>query len=64
MQLQIAMNIFYDLIRQCLHYLRNAHCRNTLLICRQMIIVAKHFHIFLIIIINTFFGKCQLRNLV
>ena len=37
MQLQIATNIFYDLIAQFLHYLRNAHDRSTLLICRQMI---------------------------
>ena len=37
MQLQIAMNIMYDLMMQCLHCLRNVHDRITLLICRQMI---------------------------
>ena len=35
LQLQIAMNIFYGLMMQYLHYLRNAHDRITLLICRR-----------------------------
>ena len=29
--------LFYDLMMQCLHCLRNAHARITVLICRQMI---------------------------
>ena len=37
MQLQIAMNMFYDLMMQCLQCLRNVHVRIALLICRQMI---------------------------
>ena len=37
MQQQIAMNILYDLMMQCLHYLRNVYDRITLLIYRQMI---------------------------
>ena len=36
-ELQIAMNIFYILMMQCLHCLRNVHDRITLLICRQII---------------------------
>ena len=32
MQLQIAMNIFCDLVLKCLYYLRNAHNHITLLI--------------------------------
>ena len=31
MQLQIAMNIFHDLMMQCQHCFRNAHDRITLL---------------------------------
>ena len=37
MPLQIAMNIFYDLMMQCLHCLRNIHDRIILVIGRQMI---------------------------
>ena len=37
MQLQIAMNILYDMMMQCLHCLRYAHHRTTPLICRWMI---------------------------
>ena len=37
MQLQIAMNILYDLMMQYLHCWRNVHDRITLLIWRQMI---------------------------
>ena len=37
MQLQIAMNILYDMMMQCLHCLRNVHDRTTPLICRRMI---------------------------
>ena len=48
MQLQIAMNIFYDLMMQCQYGLPNAHDRNTLLIFRRCL-DAKRFHIFLII---------------
>ena len=36
-QLQVAMNVLYDLMMQCLHCLRNVHDRTTLFICRQMI---------------------------
>ena len=37
MQLQVAINIFYDLMMQCLHCLRNVHDRITPIVCRQMI---------------------------
>ena len=37
MQLQIAMDVEYDVMMQCLHCLRNVYDRITLFICRQMI---------------------------
>ena len=51
MKLQIAMNIIYDLMIQCLLCLRNARDQTTLLICQQMIAV-KRFHRFLVITIR------------
>ena len=37
MQLQIAMNVVYDVMMQCLHCLRNIHDRITLFICLQIV---------------------------
>ena len=37
MQLQIAMNILYDMMMQCLPCQRNVRDRTTPLICRWMI---------------------------
>ena len=67
MQQQIAMNILYDLMMQCLRCLGNVHDWIILLICRQMItVVPKRFLIFLVIIICypcIFLSECHERNL-
>ena len=63
MQLQIAMNIFYDLMMQCLHCLSYALDRNILLICRQMIGCQTLPHIFSHHYRYIFFCKCHEQNL-
>ena len=51
---------FYDLMMQCLHCLRNAYNRITLLICCKWL-AAKRFHIYHYPYI--FFSRCHVRNL-
>ena len=64
MQLQIAINIFYDLMMQCLYCLRSVHDRITLLICRLMISCWTLSHSFKYHYPYIFFCKCHERNLV
>ena len=60
------MNIFYDLMVQCLHCLRNVHesyDRLTLLICRQITSCETLPHVFSYHYPYIFFYKCHERNL-
>ena len=54
MLLQIAINILYDRIMQCLHCLRNVHDRITLLVVDRVLATERFTYFWLSLSVNIF----------